>query len=361
MLISSLLFGNLQKTEFGEDEEFKYKLLIVLIVSGALFTLFLIFASDSGANPIHGQHYVSMWIFSVVSLSLWFIVRERIHLVRYVALCFETACLLEYVSALIYVPYDELRILWFFTNIPGVYIMLGKRMGAFITVLTIVIIYLLNNYMDSPYTTNALATLVSAIIYTSIFFHVYVHRSMSYYERMKESNAKLLEMATIDPLTGLLNARTYYSLCDQQINLSNRMMTTYSVLFIDLDHFKNINDTYGHAVGDVVLKQSASCLTSKLRKSDLIGRIGGEEFSVFLPNTNKQNAIVVAESLRLLIEQQIIKIENGASIRITASIGVSSLDGMDKQRSSFVELQKNADAAMYEAKHTGRNRVSVFG
>lgn len=361
MLISSLLFGNFQKPEFGEDEEFKYKLLIVLITSGALFTLFLIVASDAGANPIHGQHYISMWIFSVASLILWFVVRTRIHLVKTISICFETICLLEYISAFIYVPYDELRILWFFTNIPGVYIMLGKRIGAFVTVLTIFIICFLNQYVDAPYSSNALATLVSAIVYTSIFFHVYVHRSMSYYVRMKESNSLLFDMATVDPLTGLLNARAYYESCDQQISLSNRMMTAYSVLFIDLDHFKKINDTYGHAVGDLVLKQSALCMKSKLRKSDLIGRIGGEEFSVFLPNTNKQNAILVAESLRKQIEQQSIQLKDDKTIHITASIGVSSLDGIAKENSSFVELQKNADSAMYEAKHAGRNRVSVFG
>lgn len=359
MFLSKWLFGDFKQAEFGEDEEFKYKLLIVLIVSGAFFTLLLILASETGANPILGQHYQSMWIFSLVVLVLWAVLRSRIHLVKPIAICYEIVCLFEYVSALIYVPYDELRILWFYTNIPGVYIMLGKKAGFIVTVISVVLIIFLNNSLEAPYSSNALATAISALIYLAMFFHVYVDKSMSYYERMKISNNKLIEMAMTDPLTGLLNARAYYDLCNQQINLSHRMMSTYSVLFVDLDHFKKINDTYGHVTGDVVLKQTANCLTDNLRKSDIVGRIGGEEFSIFLPNTDKQHAVILAETIRKYIELQKIDIGNGISIQITASIGVSAEEGFGV--STITELQKFADSAMYQAKHAGRNRVSVFG
>lgn len=359
MLLSRLLFGDFKHSEFGEDEEFKYKLLVVLIVSGALFTLLLIFASDTGSNPIRGQHYQSMWIFSIAALFLWFIVRQRIHLVRPIAICYETVCLFEYVSALLYVPYDELRILWFFTNIPGVYIMLGKKAGIMVTIISVLVIIGLNSTLAAPYSPNALATAVSALFYLALFFHFYVDKSMSYYERMKLSNNKLLEIAMTDPLTGLLNARAYYEACDKQINLSHRMKSAYSVLFVDLDHFKKINDTYGHAVGDLVLKETAHCLVHNLRKSDIVGRIGGEEFSVFLPNTDKQHAVMLAETLRQYVEMQKIDIGDGGMIQITASIGVSVDDGLGL--STISELQKHADSAMYEAKHAGRNRVSVFG
>lgn len=359
MFLSKLLFGDLKHAEFGEDEEFKYKLLIVLIVSGALFTLLLILASEIGTNPIPGQHYQSMWIFYLIVLALWAVLRSRIHLVKPIAILYEIVCMLEYVSALIYVPYDELRILWFYTNIPGVYIMLGKRTGGIVTVISITLIIVLNSSLQAPYSSNALVTAISVLIYLAIFFHVYVDKSLSYYERMKISNNKLIEMAMTDPLTGLLNARAYYDSCNQQINLSLRMMTTYSVLFVDLDHFKKINDTYGHATGDVVLKQTANCLVDNIRKSDIIGRIGGEEFSVFLPNTDKQHAVILAETIRKYIELQKIDIGNEMSIQVTASIGVSAEDGFGV--STITELQKHADSAMYEAKHAGRNRVSVFG
>lgn len=356
--ISKLLFGNFKHEEFGEDDQFKYKLLIILLVSGALFTLFLILASDAGTNPIAGQHYRSMWIFSLVALSLWIIIRSRIHLTMRIAICYEVVCLLEYISALIYVPYDELRILWFYTNIPSVYIILGKKPGFIITVISIIVICFLNSDLQSPYSSNALATAISALIYSAIFFHVYVDKSISYYQRMKISNHRLIEMATTDPLTGLLNARAYYDLCDNQISLMHRIQSSYSVLFVDLDHFKKINDSYGHAIGDQVLKQTADCLLKNLRKTDIIGRIGGEEFSVFLPNTDKYHAINLAETLRKHIEMQKISINNTSSIQITASIGVSTESGFGA--SSITELQKAADSAMYDAKHAGRNRVSVF-
>jgi diguanylate cyclase (GGDEF)-like protein len=322
-----------------------------------LFTLSP-WASDTGTNPIAGQYYQSMWIFSLAAIGLWLVIRGRIHLVIVIAICYEVVCLLEYVSALIYVPYDELRILWFYTNIPGVYIMLGKKAGFIVTVISIAIISFLNNYLESPYSSNALATAISALIYLSIFFHVYIDRSMSYYQRMKTSNDRLVEMATTDPLTGLLNARAYYDLCNNQIALMHRIQSSYSILFIDLDHFKTINDTYGHAIGDLVLKQTANCLLKHLRKTDIIGRIGGEEFSVFLPNTDKRHAVNLAEALRRHIEIQRIDIGNTSSIQITASIGVSSENGFGA--STITELQKSADSAMYDAKHAGRNRVSIF-
>lgn len=359
MLLTNLLFGNFKRPTFGEDEEFKYKLLVILMVTGALFTLLLIVASDTGKNPITGPHYRSMWLFSIITLCLWGILRERIHLVRPLAICYEIVCLLEYVSALLYVPYDELRVLWFFTNVPGVYIMLGKRFGFAATIVSALAILFLNDSLASPYSVNALATAVSALFYMSLFFHVYVDKSMSYYERMKESNNKLFEMAMTDTLTKLLNARAYYDACDKQISLAHRTNSAYSVLFVDLDHFKKINDNYGHDIGDLVLKETASCLINNLRKSDIVGRVGGEEFSIFLPNTDKKHAVILAETLRQYIEMQKISIGNGDTIQITASIGVSFENGFGV--STITELQKHADSAMYQAKHAGRNRVSVLG
>lgn len=359
MLLTYVLFGNFKRPAFGEDEEFKYKLLVILMVTGALFTLLLIMVSDTGHNPITGPHYRSMWLFSIITLCLWIILRERIYLTRLLAICYEVACLLEYISALLYVPYDELRVLWFFPNVPGVYIMLGKRFGLFSTIISVFSILLLNDSLASPYSVNALATAISALFYMALFFHIYVDKSMSYYERMKESNNKLFAMAMTDPLTTLLNARAYYDACDKQISLAHRTNSAYSVLFVDLDHFKRINDNHGHDIGDLVLKETANCLINNLRKSDIVGRVGGEEFSIFLPNTDKQHAVILAETLRQYIEMQKISVGNGNLIQITASIGVSVENGSGV--SSISELQKYADNAMYQAKHAGRNRVSVFG
>jgi diguanylate cyclase (GGDEF)-like protein len=163
-------------------------------------------------------------------------------------------------------------------------------------------------------------------------------------------------MASHDPLTQVFNARAYYAACEQQIALSQRNTQPFSVLFIDLDHFKRINDTHGHAAGDEVLRVVARTLSDRLRSSDVLGRIGGEEFSVFLPNTALPQAMEVAEQLRLALEQCHPDIGSG-TLAITASIGVAS----SAQNAQTMQLiQQQADAAMYEAKKAGRNRVSAL-
>lgn len=171
------------------------------------------------------------------------------------------------------------------------------------------------------------------------------------------ANEKLEFLANNDPLTGLLNTRAYYTVCEQMINISHRNHTSFSVLFVDLDHFKNINDTYGHNVGDIVLKAVSKCIMDFCRKSDLIGRVGGEEFSIFLPDTDNTSAVNFAEKLRAKIELLNPNIGEDKNISITASIGVASKMTHHK---SITDIQRDADHAMYHAKKNGRNRVSCL-
>jgi len=265
--------------------------------------------------------------------------------------------LLEDGSALAYVPIDELRVLWFYTNIPCVFILLGQRAGWGVTGLTMAVFLMGNEYLEKPYSPSAMATGILAMVYLGVSFHAYVDRSMSYFKRMRDYNAQLHDLASHDPLTRVFNAGAYYRACDQQIHASQRANLAFSVLFIDLDHFKSINDTYGHAVGDDVLRTVAQTLQAQVRRSDIVGRIGGEEFSVFLPNTSVQGAQQLAETLRLAVESIHIEV-NGVRLKITASIGVAA-KRFDQE--TMQAIQQHADQAMYEAKRGGRNRVSTFG
>lgn len=138
------------------------------------------------------------------------------------------------------------------------------------------------------------------------------------------------------------------------IEVARRQRTPYAVLFVDLDHFKSINDTHGHAAGDVVLKSVADCLARSLRASDALGRIGGEEFSIFLPNTDAAGAAKLAENIRSAIESLMPSIGE-RSLKVTASIGVARNSHSEQ---TMLEIQKTADQAMYRAKAAGRNRVS---
>lgn len=355
-LLPHLLFGSVTFEESEEYQEFQYKFLIVVMVFGALFTSFFIVADSIQLNPLGGPHMRSMAFFSTLAMLLFAVLRGRKHLFKPVAWTYEAICLLEYSSALMYVPEDELRLLWFFVNIPGVFILLGKRVGWFITLGTCAGLTLGNTHLSHPYSLPAMATNMAAMLYMGAFFHVYSNRSISYFTRMQAYNTKLHQLATRDPLTGVMNARAYYERCDQLIAAASRKNEGFSVLFLDLDHFKAVNDTYGHAAGDWVLKAVASTVRSSIRRSDAMGRVGGEEFSVFLPATASETAVEVAESIRQAIEDSMPDI-GGRQLKVTASIGVAACAGTGQ---TMQHLQKQADEAMYVAKAAGRNRVSVL-
>lgn len=349
-----LIFG---RAAFDDDEEyleFRYRFLVVVMLSGALLTALFLLGDYTGLNRIAGVHIVSMHVFTAGALLLWLLLRGRKERFLAAAYAYELLCLLEYVSVLVFVPQDEMRGMWFLVNIPGVYILLGKRAGMAVAALTVLGLAAGNHALALPYSANGMATLLLGIVYLAVFFHIYGDRSISYLRRMHESNRELRHMAAHDALTGVLNARAYYAGCDRLIRLAQRHGSPYAVLFIDLDHFKAINDTHGHAAGDAVLRAVASAVAGAIRDSDALGRIGGEEFSVFLPATDAEGAALLAEKIRALIEDLQPSIGD-RRLRITASIGVAS----DRERyGSIGEIQRQADQAMYVAKTQGRNRVS---
>lgn len=159
--------------------------------------------------------------------------------------------------------------------------------------------------------------------------------------------AQMKALAETDHLTGLANRATF-------LNAAERLQARHQgrILIIDLDHFKAINDTHGHAVGDHVLRSVAQTLKRCTRSADLVGRIGGEEFAVFLPGADDQAAAACAEAIRAGIEQVMIFDRNYGPIQITASIGISG-----QGSANLSDAVQAADMAMYRAKRAGRNRV----
>lgn len=170
----------------------------------------------------------------------------------------------------------------------------------------------------------------------------------------KKLEHELQRQARIDMLTGLNNRRHFFELCEPQLARSRRHGEALSVLMLDLDNFKSVNDTYGHHVGDASLQKLSEVCLHTLREIDIVGRLGGEEFAALLPETDAREALEVAERLRLAVEHAAVELEDGASLRFTVSIGVSSFDVTDARIDSML---KRADTALYEAKRSGRNRV----
>jgi len=166
---------------------------------------------------------------------------------------------------------------------------------------------------------------------------------------------KLKELANRDQLTNLYNRRYFYDVVEKIISLEKRAKTSLSLLMIDIDKFKNVNDTYGHANGDEVIKSLAFLLTEHTRESDIVARVGGEEFVVLLPNTSKESAFKFANKLRLFTEQLVVQTKDGYSIKYTVSIGVNQVD-LENEKTIEQALVR-ADKALYLAKDSGRNRV----
>ena len=165
---------------------------------------------------------------------------------------------------------------------------------------------------------------------------------------------KLEQMAVVDTLTGLYTRRQFFELGGKEIERARRYGSPLSLLMIDLDHFKKINDTYGHAVGDQILHEVCSVIAATLRKIDIPGRIGGEEFVVLLPETNQQNGLIVAERLRVAISNIRLNTDNLIIDNVTASFGISTLADSHHDLQALIT---SADMAMYTAKENGRNRI----
>lgn len=166
------------------------------------------------------------------------------------------------------------------------------------------------------------------------------------------------KLATTDGLTGLLNHRSFQERLSQEFERARRFNDTLSMLMIDIDHFKSINDAHGHQAGDAILKQVAACLMSHTRKVDTAARYGGEEFSIILPHSGLESALAVAERIRRDVEERAFYTDRGA-LRVTISLGVCELGGSGAQ--SPAALVARADDALYEAKRGGRNRSVVCG
>ncbi len=173
-----------------------------------------------------------------------------------------------------------------------------------------------------------------------------------YFTLVTRQYVEIRKLAMTDSLTSLSNRHYMVEIASQSLIQAQRYYQPFSVLVCDLDHFKEINDEFGHDAGDEVLKHTSKLLSKYARKSDYVGRWGGEEFILFLPQTDMEGAYQLAERIRESLESSII-VFNNKVIKFTGSIGISSLEPSD----TFETVISRADNALYKAKAEGRNRV----
>ena len=173
---------------------------------------------------------------------------------------------------------------------------------------------------------------------------------------LEVANEKLEQLSRTDRLTGLFNRGHWEETLQHEFKRARRTGQPFGLMMFDIDHFKKVNDTYGHPAGDEVIRRTAAVLKDCIRETDVAGRYGGEEFAVLLVNTTAEAAQVVAERIRTSVEAQTVT-HDGRDIRYTVSLGIAE---MADSVTSHEQLIQQADEALYASKQGGRNRVSIY-
>ena len=221
------------------------------------------------------------------------------------------------------------------------------KLLAILGILFLSIVFLLREKEDAYIVAISFVGVHLAAGTLQFFLLEYVRRSHELLRMYKES-------ATKDYLTGLNNTRSFDKLLNSSFQNTLEKNERLSCLMIDIDHFKKVNDTYGHAVGDIVLKGLADILNKSCRNFDIIGRVGGEEFCVLLPDCSEERSFQIASRIKENVKKHQFDIGEDRFIQVTVSIGLATYP--DKVE-VLDELMKQADNALYKAKHEGRNRV----
>ena len=219
---------------------------------------------------------------------------------------------------------------------------------------------------DVAETQNAMVRDFSIVITLGIIMAIALLGSIYYmiFRLIKEvarAHKTISDMAITDELTGLINRRKFFERLDNEIQRATHYETPMGCLMIDLDHFKSVNDTYGHPTGDALLRMVADTITQTFRENDICARYGGEEFICLLPHTGREGCESCSERLRESIEKLVCPLEDGITLSATCSIGVAMYSkDLEKDTTHSEWLIKRADMALYSAKDNGRNRVVFY-
>lgn len=353
MSLNSFLYSGFK---FSTDEDllkFKFKMLNSIFIIVAFFSALFGLLSDLGVNDIGPIHSKVNYVYSFLTIMLIFFLRSSKENYDLTAQSLLVISLLTFASALIFVPQDEFRMIWFYLLIFVAYMVSGKRSGIIYTVASVLIILLVNLFLDLQLSQEAINSGILGLLIGSFLSYVYTNKITNYEQNLKKQNSSLSLLASTDYLTGIMNRRMFNEISEHYFQTAQKNELHLTLLLLDLDHFKKVNDTYGHQAGDQLLKHFVQTLQQILNKSDIFARIGGEEFAILLSQTNSDDAYILAEKIRQKIEHDFITYY-GQQIYVTTSIGISENKENDTE---FENIFSRADIALYQAKREGRNRT----
>lgn len=332
------------------------RFLIIVIAAGLLWGGVMQIPASLGWAPLGPAQTRNNLMFVAVSIAALLIVWRRPRSFLPVAVAY-FACAFLYASAAQFlVVEDELRMLLFFPLVGAIFLIVGSA-AAWIAILAAIGVFATASAQGSIRVSPlATSTFVLALGVTGLFFQAFSQQATRALTMIARQNRALDAAAKKDHLTHLLNLRAFREAMQAHVD-GLRPDAGFSVAFVDVDHFKSINDRYGHAIGDAVLVALAGTLKAAVRARGEVARIGGEEFAVLLPGADLTEAAPAAERMRAAVAAMQVA-AGGATLSVTVSIGLAA------SRSSFDTIDallQAADAAMYEAKRGGRNRVALAG
>ncbi len=341
---------------FTADEnllQFKFKMLNSIFIIVAFFSFFIALMSDFGMHDIGPIQTKVNYVYSFLTLMIIFFLRlsKKNDILSSHALLIIS--FITFTSILIHVPQDEFRMIWFYMLIFVAYMINGKVSGLLYTLASIAIILIADFTIDLHLSDIAIRSVILALIIGSFLSYVYANRITSYESSLKQQNSSLSVLASTDYLTGIMNRRMFNQISGHYFQTAQKDHLSLTLLLLDLDHFKKINDTYGHQTGDQLLICFVQTVKNLLRKSDIFARIGGEEFAILLSQIDKKDAYLLAEKIRQAVENIIVHYE-GNNVYLRTSIGIAQNNATD---SSFDDIFSRSDMALYKAKKEGRNRT----
>lgn len=331
---------------------FKHKMLrlmiILLVISSILSGLYYTLGFGHISNGEHNLRYAHAFFGLIFYLILKFN-KDSYTFVSY-GLIFMTLFIFSY--AFYHAANTEIRMLWFLVITMAAFITNGKILGILTAVLSMLSLIYVNDIYNLDINNFTFLTIGSSLFITSLVLYYFTKKIEAFSRNLSEQNTRLDRLASVDPLTGIMNRRVFLEMADKYFYQSYRQDDKFYFLMLDIDHFKNINDTYGHREGDNVLVTYTKVINDILRKNDLFGRLGGEEFGLVILEKNRKNALHVAEKIRQTIESEVYKVD-GETLPITMSIGLA----FGYESSTLEEVMHASDIAMYKAKALGRNKV----
>jgi diguanylate cyclase (GGDEF)-like protein len=345
---------------FASDEmllKFRFRMLNSIMIAVAFFAALFALLHDTGINIIGSFHASVDYLYAAVTflLILW-LRRDKANYGKAVGGLLGVS-ILVFTSALLFVPQDEFRIIWFYLLIFVAYIAGGIVTGWLFTLLSIADILICHSLVDLQLSDTAVTSALLGLLIGSLLARFYTRKIDDFEALLIRKNRELEAHATQDYLTGIMNRRVFLQSGQHYFDTAKRQQDAIAFLMIDIDHFKQVNDTYGHSVGDNVLMRFADTVSETLRRSDLFGRLGGEEFGVILYETDGYRAEIVAEKIRRAVATMACPDDSEKALRITTSIGIGLMEECDTH---LRDLQSRADKALYNAKNSGRNKTVLY-